>query len=107
MDRRPTTAFIDTGALRHNYSILRGRIPEGARIMAVVKANAYGHGDIEVARVLEGIGCCHFGVAILEEGYRLRQGGIKGSIVVLGGIYPGQVMEIFSLDLTPVVFDIE
>lgn len=107
MDRRPTAAFIDTGALRHNYSILKKRIPEGARIMAVVKANAYGHGDIEVARVLEDIGCSHFGVAILEEGDRLRRSGVKGSILVLGGIYPGQVTDIFDLDLTPVVFDIE
>lgn len=107
MERRPTAAFIDTGALRHNYSILRERMAGGVRIMAVVKANAYGHGDVEVARVLEGIGCRHFGVAILEEGARLRRSGIKGSIVILGGIYPGQVPDIFSLDLTPVVFDIE
>ncbi len=107
MDRRPTVAFIDTEALRHNYSVLKRLIPNGARIMAIVKANAYGHGDIEVARVLEGVGCCHFGVAILEEGCRLRQAGIKGTIVILGGIYPGQVMEIFGLDLTPVVFDLD
>ncbi|MBI5562938.1 MAG: alanine racemase [Deltaproteobacteria bacterium] len=105
MERRPTAAVIDTGALRHNYAQLKSRVPENVRIMAVVKANAYGHGDVEVARVLESMGCVWFGVAIPEEGERLRAAGIKGPVVVLGGVYPGQIKDVFDLDLTPVVFD--
>ena len=106
MERRPTSAIIDTEALKHNYFQLRNAVSEASKVMAVVKANAYGHGDIEVAGVLERIGCEFFGVAIAEEGERLRSNGITRPIVVLGGIYPGQIKDIFPLDLTPVVFDI-
>jgi len=74
--------------------------------MAIVKANAYGHGDVEVARIMESVGCEYLGVAIPEEGERLRAHGITRPIVVLGGIYNGQIEDIFSLDLTPVVYDI-
>ncbi|MBI5344684.1 MAG: alanine racemase, partial [Deltaproteobacteria bacterium] len=79
----------------------------GAKVMAIVKANAYGHGDIETARVFESLGCLYFGVAIPEEGARLRHAGIKASIVVLGGVFPGQIKDMFDLDLTPVVFDLK
>lgn len=106
LERRPTSAIIDTEALKHNYFQLREKVSKTSKVMAVVKANAYGHGDIEVAGVLERLGCEFFGVAIAEEGERLRKSGIKRPIVVLGGAYPGQVKDIFSLDLTPVVFDI-
>lgn len=106
MEKRPTVAVIDTAALRFNYAQIRGAASDNVRIMAVVKANAYGHGDVEVARVFESLGCEYFGVAIPEEAERLRAAGIKRPIVVLGGVYPGQIDEIFSLDLTPVVYDV-
>jgi len=106
LERRPTSAIVDTGALKHNYFQLRARVPETSKVMAVVKANAYGHGDVEVAGVLERLGCEFFGVAIAEEGERLRRNGVTRPIVVLGGVYPGQISDIFSLGLTPVVFDI-
>lgn len=105
MDKRPTSAIIDTGALRFNYSEIRKRITGAAKVMAIVKANAYGHGDIEVAKVLQGLGCEFFGVAIPEEGERLRNGGITRPIVVLGGVCPGQAKGLFDLALTPVVYD--
>lgn len=103
---RPTVAVIDTGALRFNYRQLKKTLPRGTELMAVVKANAYGHGDAAVARALSDAGCRCFGVAIVEEGARLRASGIKGEIVVLGGIFAGQVGDIFAHSLTPVVFDI-
>jgi len=106
LETRPTFAVIDTEALKHNYFQLRDKVSPKAKVMAVVKANAYGHGDIEVAAVLESIGCELFGVAIAEEGERLRRNGIRRPIVVLGGVYPGQIKDIFALDLTPVVFDL-
>lgn len=107
LESRPTSVIIDTEALKYNFLELKKRVGESTGIMAVVKANAYGHGDVEVARVLEGLGCAFFGVAIAEEGARLRTGGILSPVIVLGGVYPGQVKEFFDLDLTPVVFDID
>lgn len=107
MENRPTCAIIDTEALRFNYGQLRAGIPATTKMMAVVKANAYGHGDLETATVLEGLGCDFFGVAIPEEGARLRAGGIKNPIALLGGIFPEQVRELFNFDLTPVIFDIK
>ena len=68
---RPTFAEIDLGALRANYRALSA-YTNGASIMAVVKADAYGHGAVEVARTLCKEGCAHFGVATVEED-RLRK----------------------------------
>lgn len=107
MASRPTVALINRAALKHNYEELKKRVSHDTKLMAVVKANAYGHGDVEVTRTLEALGCEFFGVAISEEGARLRKGGIKNPIVVLGGVYPGQIKEVFDYDLTPVVFDLE
>ncbi|MDP2689494.1 MAG: alanine racemase [Deltaproteobacteria bacterium] len=107
MEKRPTSAIIDMEALRHNYRQLRAKLPRAAKMMAIVKANAYGHGDVRTAGLLEGLGCEFFGVAIAEEGARLREGGIKAPVVVLGGIFPRQVKELFAFGLTPVVFDME
>jgi len=107
LQTRPTSVIIDTGALKHNFFRLRELIPDNAGIMAVVKANAYGHGDVEVAKALESLGCDFFGVAMAEEGARLRASGIVNPIVVLGGVYPGQVEDVVGLGLTPVVFDLE
>lgn len=106
MERRPTVAIIDTEALKFNYLQLRKLISPETKVMAVVKANAYGHGDVEVSRVFESLGCEFFGVAIPEEGARLRDAGIKRPIVVLGGVFPGQIKTLFDYDLTPVIFDL-
>lgn len=106
MNRRPTTAFIDTAALKYNFNRLKSLAAQSTKIMAVVKANAYGHGDVETAKALIDEGCGFFGVAMPEEGARLRGAGIKGSIVVLGGAFPSQAKMIFDFDLTPVIFDL-
>ena len=107
LNRRPTTAVIDTEALRFNYKQLKDKAAGGADIMAVVKSNAYGHGDVEVARALAELGCGLFGVAIPEEGARLREAGIESAIVLLSSVTPGQVDEIFAHDLIPAVFDMD
>jgi len=106
LERRPTVAVIDTTALKYNYSQIRSQVSSDVKVMAIVKANAYGHGDVEVARTLESIGCEYLGVAIPEEGEKLRSAGIKAPIVVLGGIFAGQIKDIFRLELTPVVYDL-
>ncbi|MGH7931709.1 MAG: alanine racemase [Candidatus Binataceae bacterium] len=102
---RPTVAEIDRAALRDNYRALKA-YTNGADIMAVVKADAYGHGAVEVSRVLSAEGCAHFGVATVEEAHTLRDAGIGARIYLLGGFFPWQASEIVALDLTPPLFDI-
>jgi len=107
LENRPTCAIIDTEALRFNYGQIKAGIPATTKMMAVVKANAYGHGAVEAATALEGLGCDFFGVAMPEEGALLRAGGIKAPVVVLAGVFPEQVAGLFTFDLTPVIFDIK
>lgn len=83
---RPTWATIDLSALRHNYSEISKVLPENVKMMAMVKADAYGHGAVRVSRVLEGLGVRALGVATVEEGIDLRDAGIKSEIVVMGGL---------------------
>jgi alanine racemase len=77
------SATIDTGALRHNLSIIRRRAPK-SRVMAVIKANAYGHGLIRVAQALETADA--FAVARVDEALALRAAGIRTSILLLEGV---------------------
>ncbi|MGC8518909.1 MAG: alanine racemase [Steroidobacteraceae bacterium] len=77
-------AVIDAGALRHNLEVIRARAP-GARVMAVVKANAYGHGLVQTALALKTADA--FAVARLEEGVRLREQGMQAPIVLLEGVF--------------------
>jgi len=101
---RPTVAEIDLNALAFNYRELKKRIPKGVKVLAVVKADAYGHGAIPVALKLEALGVDYLGVAISDEGAELRRGGVKAPILVLGGIFEGDVDKIFRYHLTPVAF---
>ena len=113
MQVRPTTAEISLPALRQNLISIRERT--GPRhIWAAVKGDAYGHGAIRVARTLEAAGCSGFAVALVEEGIRLREAGIRAPILCLGGIHsagrePGNsrqaAAEVLANGLTPVVFD--
>ena len=74
---------IDLKAIRENYRIIK-RAVKDKKIIAVVKANAYGHGDVEVSRALLKEGCRDFAVADINEGVRLRENGISGNILILG-----------------------
>lgn len=104
--KRPTLAEIDLKALAFNYRQIKKRLPRGVRILAVVKADAYGHGALPISQTLERLGVEYLGVAIPEEGIELRKGGIRTPILILGGIYPGSADEIIKYGLTPVVFDL-
>jgi alanine racemase len=101
---RPTFAEIDLGSLEFNYRQLQRRIPEGVKLLAVVKADAYGHGAVPIARKLEKLGVAYLGVAISDEGVELRKGGVKVPILILGGIYKESVDQVLKYNLTPVVF---
>ncbi len=105
--RRPTIAEIDLGALAHNYRLIRSMLPERIKIMAVVKADAYHHGAIEVARTLEACGVDYLAVALVEEGMILRKGGISAPIMLLSGAYGLDPYHLLKYHLQPVVFDLD
>jgi alanine racemase len=104
---RPTVAEIDLGALAFNYRQIRKKVSAGAKILAVVKADAYGHGALPVSLKLEKLGVHYLGVAISEEGVALRKGGVKAPILILGGLFQKEEEEAIQYGLTPVVFDLE
>jgi len=107
MDSRPTLAEIDLAALRHNYFEIRRTDPRSCGILAVVKADAYGHGFMDVSRELELLDVTAFGVAFLAEGIQLRKAGIDRPVLLLGGIYPGQERKCVGYGLSTVVFTLE
>ncbi|HEY6403497.1 MAG TPA: alanine racemase [Blastocatellia bacterium] len=105
--QRPTWAEISLSALKHNYLTIRNHLGATVQLMAVVKANAYGHGAIECARALEEThtgGAAWFGVALVEEGIELRRAGITRPIFCLGGFWRGQAADVIEHDLTPAVY---
>lgn len=81
---RPTVAEISLDAIRHNIGLFRERLPSGTRLLASVKANAYGHGAVETAREAAAAGADYLGVAFLDEALQLRRAGIRTPILVLG-----------------------
>jgi alanine racemase len=101
--QRPTVAEIDLGALRSNFRALRAVAAHG-ELMVVVKADAYGHGAVTVARTLLDEGCRHFGVATLDEARELREAGVRTRVYLQAGFFAEQVAQIVALDLTPFVF---
>src|SRR5262245_2718799 len=103
---RPTLCEIDLSALRHNFRELKKRA-QGLEMMAVVKANAYGHGALPVSRLLEAEGAARLGVASVEEGIELRRGGLSIPILCLGGPLGATAADVFEYGLTPVVFNEE
>jgi alanine racemase len=100
---RPTWAEIDLDALAHNLGVIRKQVGAETKIMAAVKANAYGHGAVECARRLEAESVDWFGVALPEEGIELRKSGISRPILCLGGFWHGQESACLQYQLTPVV----
>lgn len=96
---------INLDNLRHNAEVLQELMPRGCRLMAVVKANAYGHGAVLVSSWLQRWGVTAFGVATVDEGIELRRHGIKGEILVFGYTDPARVKEIKKYGLTQTVVD--
>ena len=88
---RPTWAEIDLGAIEYNYKQVKRLIGKHINMMAVVKANAYGHGTVEVAGVLERLGIEYLGVATTDEAVRLRDHGVRTPILILGSVLPEEV----------------
>ena len=102
-DRRPTWAEIDLDALAANFQTVKAKVGPAVGVMAVVKANAYGHGAAECARRLEREGADWFGVALPEEGIELRNAGIAKAILCLAGFWGNQATACLQQRLVPAV----
>lgn len=94
---------IDVAQLRKNYRIYRNLLPEGTSIMAVIKADAYGHGDVMVAKMLAEEGCRMFAVSNIDEAVGLRNAGIEGEILILGYSSVKYAKTMKFLDLTQAI----
>lgn len=102
-----TWAEIDLTALEHNYRALRSNLAPGCRFVGVVKANAYGHGALPVAKRLETLGAEYLAVACLDEAVALREGGVTAPILILGGTPAQFAPELLHDGLTQTVFDLD
>ncbi len=100
-----TYVEIDLRNLEHNVRELRLVMPSGSRLMAVVKAEAYGHGSFEIATHLEKSGVRAFAVATIDEGIRLRTYGIRGEILILGFTEVSRAAELKKYDLMQTLID--
>ena len=100
-------AEIDLNAIAHNVREIRQVTNPKASLMVAVKANAYGHGIIEVARQALKSGANSLGVARISEGIRLRQAGIKAPVLVFGYTTPSEAPRLYEFDLTQTVYSYE
>lgn len=102
---RPTVCEIDHDSLRWNFRQIRAATGPRVKILAMIKANAYGHGAVPVGKTLAAEGSDAFGVATVEEAVELRRSGITEPILVLAGTYAEQLDLFLEYKLTPVVHD--
>src|ERR1700716_4487226 len=105
---RPTVARVDLAALKSNYRHIVEHLAREGRdrapgVIAVVKANAYGHGAEQVALALEEAGADLLACADIEEGHALRQAGVKAEILVFGALSVSDLDGLFDCHLTPTI----
>ena len=103
---RETWVEIDVDALKHNFNQFKMLHPNQA-IMAVIKANAYGHGDVDVARLFSQLGATYLAVSSLDEGLKLRRNGIQTAIIVLAPVKIQDIHVATKFDITLVAYDEE
>ncbi len=104
MDGLRIWADVSLGNIRHNYNEIRGLVGSNTLIMAVVKANGYGHGAVQVSKAMIKMGVDRFAVATINEAVKLRQAGITGPIMVLGGTSPELTELLISNNIIQAVF---
>ena len=100
---RRTWAEIDLDALAHNYQQARRKIGPNVKYLGVVKADAYGHGAIQVSRKLEQLGADYLAVSSLDEAKELRRAGIQAPILILGHTPPAMVSQLIQYRITQAV----
>ena len=101
---RPTYAAVSLGNLKHNIGVIRSRLKPETKYLAVVKANAYGHGMEQAAHAALESGSAYLGVAFAEEGVRLRNSGVNAPILLLGATDEEHMDAVIARELTPAVF---
>ncbi|MGH7251803.1 MAG: alanine racemase [Nitrospiraceae bacterium] len=106
-DLPPTVAFVDLSALAHNLVQVRRSLPKNCDVIAVVKADGYGHGAAVISLALAELGVTRFAVASLQEGVALREAGIRAPILIMGALFPNQFPDAIAHELTPVVYDLD
>ena len=102
-----TWAEVDFDKLAHNYHALRGLAPAGTKYLGLVKADAYGHGAVPVAKKLEELGADYLGVACLDEAIEVREAGVKTPILILGCTSSIYAAELVKYDITQACYDLE
>jgi alanine racemase len=100
---RRTYAEVDTRHIQRNFQTLRALLPKSAFFCPMVKANAYGHGDVQVARALRQAGAEYLGVGLIEEGMNLRLSGDTGKLLLMGIFEPRSAHAVLEFELTPVI----
>lgn len=106
-ETRPTWAEINLNNLAFNFQSIKRFVGKEIKYMAVVKADAYGHGSVFCSKKLEAAGIDWLGVALPEEGLELRESGVKTPILCLGSFWAGQENLLLKNDITPVVFNLQ
>lgn len=101
-----TWAEVDFEKLAHNYHALRGLTPEGTKYLGLVKADAYGHGAVPVAKKLEELGADYLGVACLDEAIEVREAGVKTPILILGCTPSAYAAELVKYNITQACYDL-
>lgn len=100
---RRTWAEIDLDALAHNYNVLKKHIGENVKFLGVVKADAYGHGSVQVSRLLQNLGADYLAVSSIDEAIELRKNDITMPILILGHTPREQVAELIKYNITQAV----
>ncbi|MBE6579379.1 MAG: alanine racemase [Ruminococcaceae bacterium] len=98
---------IQTRKIQENYLHLKSLVPRECNVLAVVKADAYGHGAVEVCKMLYRTGCRYFAVACIEEALHLRENGIEGNILILGNTDPSYAKQLEEQELIQTVDNAE
>ena len=106
-DGRPIWAEISLAAIAHNLRLIRRAIGRKRKVLAIVKANAYGLGAVPISQALARMGTDAFGVTCSQEGIELREAGIREPIVLLTGFWPGEEQRILKYKLTPTIARLE
>ena len=104
---RRTWAEIDLNRIEHNFKLIKKQLSSGTKMCCVIKADAYGHGALELAALYERLGASFFAVSNLEEALELRMGGIKTPILILGFTPASYVCELSDYNISQAVFSVE
>ncbi|MCH8208599.1 MAG: alanine racemase, partial [Nitrospinae bacterium] len=104
---RATYAEIDLSALRKNFNAIRAALQPQVKIMAVVKADAYGHGAVPCAKAFLEAGADCLGAGIIAEGIELRESGINAPVQILAGIFSDEIEDLIKYDLSTTLYSLE